>query len=65
MTQGKAAVFKTEVLLFPTNSDAEDVSTIEEKIEVVEVKKTTLKIDINTRFARLRKSLKKRSASIF
>lgn len=66
MTQGKAAAFETEVLLFPAEPNTEVVSTAGEKIEIGEAKKTTtLKIDINTRFARLRKSLRKRSASIF
>lgn len=65
MTQGKAAVFETEVLLFPAKPDSKEVSSAEEKIEVVEVTKTTLRIDIYKRFARLRKSMRKRSASIF
>lgn len=65
MTQAKAAVFETEVLLFPTKTETNEVSSVEEKIEVVEIKKTTLRIDINKRFARLRKSMRKRSASIF
>lgn len=64
MTQGKAAVFETEVLLFPAKPEAKEVS-IAEETEVVEIKKTTIRIDINKRFARLRKSLRKRSASIF
>lgn len=64
MTQAKATVFETEVLMFPTKPEAKEVSTAEET-EVVEIKKTTLKIDINKRFARLRKSLRKRSVSIF
>lgn len=65
MTQGKAAVFETDVLLFSGKTEAKELSTNGENTEVVEVKKTTLRIDINKRFARLRKSMRKRSASIF
>ena len=65
MTQGKAAVFETDVMLFPLDTDSKKVSSAEEKIEVVEVKKNTLRIDIRQRFERLRKGTRKRSASIF
>lgn len=63
MTQGEAKVFETEVVLFSVNPNQE-VKAIEEKIEVVETVKSIIKTDIHKRFARLRKSLKKRSASI-
>lgn len=65
MTQAKAAVFETDLLLFPSKPEAKEVSSAEEKIEVVEIKKTTLRIDIRQRFERLRKGTRKRSASIF
>ena len=65
MTQTKAAVFETEVMLFPIKPEAKEVSSAEEKIEVVEVKRTTLGIDIRQRFERLKKVMRKRSVSIF
>ena len=64
MTQGKAAVFETDMILFPVKTEQEILVKTEET-EVVEIKKGTLKIDIHKRFARLRKNIKKRSASIF
>jgi len=65
MTQEKAAVFETKVILFPMKTEATEVSSAEEKIEVVEARKTTLGIDIRQRFERLKKGTRKRSASIF
>ena len=65
MTQTKAAVFETDVMLFPVKTEAKEVSSADEKIEVVEVRKTTLSIDIRQRFERLKKVMRKRSASIF
>lgn len=65
MTQAKAAVFETDVMLFPIKPEAKEVSSADEKIEVAEVKKTTLRIDIRHRFERLKKGTRKRSASIF
>lgn len=65
MTQAKAAVFETDIMLLTRNTQAKEVSSAEEKIEVVEAKKTTLTIDIRQRFERLRKGTRKRSASIF
>lgn len=64
MTQGEAKVFETDVVLFSTKTEREKDSQTAET-EVVEVKKSTLKIDLDKRFARLRKSMRKRSASIF
>lgn len=65
MTQGKATAFETDVMLFPVKPESRGVSSAEEKIEVVEIKKTTLRIDIRQRFERLKKGTRKRSASIF
>lgn len=64
MTQGQAKIFETDVVLFPITNEKE-VSEITEETEIIEVKKTTLRTDINQRFVRLRKSLRKRSISIF
>lgn len=63
MTQGEAKVFETEVVLF-TGKQIQEVSANEEKTEIVETVKTTIRTDLNKRFERLRKSLRKRSASI-
>lgn len=65
MTQAKAAIIETDLLVFPVKAEEKEFSTIETKTEVVEVKNFTLRIDIDKRFARLRKSMRKRSASIF
>ncbi len=64
MTQGDVKVFETDVVLYPVKSD-EEVLSKETETEVVEVKKRVLKVDINKRFARFRKSIRRRSASIF
>ncbi len=63
MTQGEVKIFETDAVIFPVKTEQE-VSSNEQQSERVEISKNTFKIDINTRFARLRKSLKKRSASI-
>ena len=64
MTQGEAKIIETEVVLFSAKTERENASPAEEA-QVIEAKKRTLKIDIEKRFARLRKSMRKRSASIF
>jgi hypothetical protein len=64
MTQAEVKGFETDVVVFPTKSENE-IIVKEIETEIVEVKKRTLKIDINKRFARLRKNIRKRSASIF
>lgn len=63
MTQAEVKVFEKDVLMFPVETETE-IKVNETEIEVVEVKKQKLGIDINKRFARLRKSIRKRSASI-
>ena len=64
MTQAEVKGFETDVVVFPAKPQIE-ISVKEIETEIVEVKKRTLKTDINKRFARLRKSIRKRSASIF
>jgi hypothetical protein len=64
MTQGEAKLFESDMILFPVKKD-EETPVAEIETEVVEVKKRTLTVDVNKRFARLRKSIRKRSASIF
>lgn len=63
MTKAEIQVLETEVVLFPAKPERE-VSVTEIKTENVEAEKTTLKIDIKKRFARLKKSMRKRSAGI-
>lgn len=64
MTQPEVKKIETDVIVFPAKSENEVLIT-EIETEIVELKKRTLKIDINKRFARLRKSIRKRSAGIF
>ncbi len=64
MTNAKTArVLETDVILFSPPLKQEVLMT-EAKIEIVEVKKTTLKTDVKKRFARLKKSMRRRSAGI-
>lgn len=64
MTQAEAKGFENDVVVFPAKSERE-ILVKETETETVEIKKRTLKIDINKRFTRLRKSIRKRSAGIF
>jgi hypothetical protein len=63
MTQAEVKIFDTDLVVFPAKTEIE-VSIKETETEIVEVKKRTLKIDVNKRFARLRKHIRKRSAGI-
>jgi hypothetical protein len=63
MTQAEVKAFETDVVVFPAQPEKE-ILVQETETEIVEIKQRTLKIDINKRFARLRKSLRRRSASI-
>ena len=56
-------VLEAEVLLFSSEKQQEDVSQNEEDI-IVKVEKRTIKIDIKNRFARLKRTMRKRSAAI-
>lgn len=60
----EAQVLETDVILFPPPSEREN-SAPEEKIPNIEEKKKDLKRDIKLRFARLKKSVRKRSHGIF
>lgn len=64
MTQSEVKVFEADVVLYPVKTEVE-VAVKETETEVSEMKKRTLKVDINKRFARLKKSIRRRSASIF
>lgn len=56
-------VLEANVLLFSSKKERETISEKAESV-VVEVEKQTLKIDIKNRFARLKRTMRKRSASI-
>ena len=65
MTNGEARVLETEVVIFTAETNQENRQN-DEVAEVSEVKfvEATNKFDIKYRFARLKKSLRKRSVSI-
>lgn len=65
MTKGEAKALETDVVIFPMkfNNDQE-TNLIDETSEKNVVEKSSGKTDIKLRFARLKKSLRKRSASI-
>ena len=56
-------VLKADVLLFSSKKERETISENTESV-IVEVEKRTIKIDIKNRFARLKRTMRKRSASI-
>ena len=64
MTQGEAKVFETELVLLTVKTENENTAKVNET-ETLEIRKRTFKIDVNKRFARLRRNMRKRSASIF
>lgn len=63
MTKAEVQVLENDVVLFPAKTERE-VSVTEIRVEKVETEKKTLRIDIKKRFARLKKSMRKRSAGI-
>lgn len=63
MTNGEAKRLKTDTTFFPTEFKREIVST-EEKEYAAVVENESVKVDLKNRFARLKKSLRKRSVSI-
>ena len=56
-------VLEAEVMLFSSKTEQENVSQ-NEKSAVLTVEKRTIKIDIKNRFARLKRTMRKRSAAI-
>jgi hypothetical protein len=56
-------VLEADVLLFSSKKERETISEDTESV-IVEVEKRTLKIDIKNRFARLKRTMRKRSVSI-
>ncbi len=65
MTKGEAKVLETDVVVFPMKFEQNVQETVltQEENNLVNGKKT-IEIDNESRFARLKKSLRKRSASI-
>ncbi|MDQ3714290.1 MAG: hypothetical protein M3388_19025 [Acidobacteriota bacterium] len=66
MTKGEAKMLETDIDVFQVKSAQENRENvlIEKLANKNAVEVETTKIDIKTRFARLKKSLRKRSASI-
>ena len=66
MTEGEAKKLETEVVIFPVNfkSEGQTIPAIEENSKPVAGDRLPTETSIQTRFARLKKSLRKRSVSI-
>jgi len=66
MTKGEAKKLETDVVIFPMNINRENQAAVpvEENSDKLVSDGTSIKTDIRIRFARLKKSLRKRSASI-
>jgi len=66
MTKGEAKKLETDVVIFPMNFNRENQTTVavEENSATLPDDKSSIKTDIQIRFARLKKSLRKRSVSI-
>ena len=61
---GESVVLKTETLIFPLEPHEEDVSEVK-STQIVETEVSEIQIiETETRFARLKRSLRKRGASI-
>lgn len=66
MTKGEAKQLESDVVIFPLDDEGNNrkILLTKKAAEDVSTKETSVKIDLENRFARLRKSLRKRSASI-
>ena len=65
MTKGAAKMTETDVVIFQTGFDSEKPEVMKLKIETKSsVVEPNNRIDLKGRFARLKKSLRKRSVSI-
>ncbi|HSK73182.1 MAG TPA: hypothetical protein VK892_15900 [Pyrinomonadaceae bacterium] len=62
MRQGEVKVLEKDIIVFSVEVE-QNATEVSEK-EIVTVESKVVKIDIKKRFARLKKSLRKRSASI-
>ncbi len=66
MTNSEATVLETDAVIFPMEFGQDNRETItgEEQNDKSVIEKQSVRTDIEIRFARLRKSLRKRSVSI-
>ena len=66
MTKGEVKQMETEVVVFPMEfgPDNQTTVTVEATAAEVKINKSSIETDIKIKFARLKKSLRKRSASI-
>ncbi len=66
MTTGEARMLETDVVIFSTELEQNDGQPIliEENSSEIKLAKGTNRIELKERFARLKKSLRKRSVSI-
>lgn len=66
MTKGEATVLETDAVIFPVEfgQDKREKVTVEKPSAKLVIEKQPSKTDIEIRFTRSRKSLRKRSASI-
>lgn len=62
MIQGEVKVLEKDIFVFPVEEKQNAAEVSEKEILIVESK--TAEIDLKKRFTRLKKSLRKRSASI-
>lgn len=62
MIQGEVKVLEKDIVVFPVEVE-QNAAEVSEK-EILTVESKVVEIDIKKRFARLKKSLRKRSASI-
>ncbi len=66
MTNGEARRLETEVIIFPADSSRNSRQTVpaEEEIGDIKFEEQTINTEMKSKFARLKKSLRKRSVSI-
>ena len=66
MTKGEAKILETDVVIFPMKFGQEDKEkiSVEDAENKLVFEEKTVQSDNESRFARLKKSLRKRSASI-
>ena len=66
MTEGGTKMMETDAIIFPVNfgRDKKDENTLETLSETKIAEEKSIKTDMKNRFARLKRSLRKRSVSI-
>ena len=63
MIQGEVKALEKDIVVFPVEEKQNAAAEVSER-EILTVESKVVEIDIKKRFARLKKSLRKRSASI-